>query len=414
MKRFIQLNFVVTVLLLVGSVAMGQTPLAAPYEGVLVLTNGNAMKGRITHEGEFYVLAINENSVIRMPSERVSFACKTLEEAYLRQKASIGTTTLRDHVELANWCLNLEMWDEATYHHAIAMRSGPNDAEVVRLDRRYQVKLEERNNPQMVKPVHFTQAIPATEPSEVERPQQASDERDPALSPKVIQYYASTVQPIMLNSCAVSACHNVNADNGFRIVQFENVRMMPRRLTLRNMNTSVDFVDFANPAKSKLLLKSAERHGEGGLPNLSPEQISAIQAWVIGVARSGKPVRRANDSGVMPVSYNAPAEGGAEAESDKVPVALQGVGSATSPSMNPLFGGNANTESSLLHVLSGRCLKRERNYRKCRKYGTSSIRNSLTGNFIPIIRHRYSRNSEPRICPRFQEVSIAGKQVGMP
>ncbi|PQO38196.1 hypothetical protein [Blastopirellula marina] len=346
MKRFIQLNFVLLILFFVGSATLGQTPLAAPYEGVLVLTNGNAMKGRITHEGEFYVLAINENSVIRMPAERVSFACKTMEEAYLRQKASVGTTTLRDHVELANWCLNLEMWDEATYHYTIALRSGPNDPDVIRLDRRYQVKLEERNNPQMVKPVHFTQPVPATESRDMEMPQPVSDEHDPALSPKVIQYYASTVQPIMLNSCAVSACHNVNADNGFRIVQFENVRMMPRRLTIRNMNTSVDFVDFANPTKSKLLLKSAERHGEGGLPNLSPEQITAIQAWVVGVARSGKPVRRPAESGVMPVSYNAPVEGEMGTENVNVPVALQGVGSANAPSMNPIFGGSIGTSSS--------------------------------------------------------------------
>lgn len=303
------------------------------------------MKGKITREGEFYVLAINDNSVVRMPAERVSFACKTMEEAYLRQKASVGTTTLRDHVELANWCLSLDMWDEATYHHEIAMRSGPSDPDVIRLDRRYQVKLEERNNPHGVKPVQYTQPIPRPVVREAEMSSPADDQNEPALSPKVVQYYASTVQPIMLNSCTVHGCHSVNSENGFKIVQFENVRLMPRRLTIRNMNSAVDYVDFADAAKSKLLTKSAERHGEGGLPNLSPEQISAIRAWVFGVARSGKPNRRPADSGVMPVSFNAPSEGQShDGDSIDMPVAFQGMETSTPQVVNPLFQANANAD----------------------------------------------------------------------
>ncbi|RCS54588.1 hypothetical protein DTL42_05500 [Bremerella cremea] len=303
------------------------------------------MKGKITHEGEFYVLAINENSVIRMPAERVSFASKTMEEAYLRQKATIGTTTLRDHVELANWCLSLDMWDEATYHHVIAMRSGPNDPDVIRLDRRYQAKLEERNHPAGVKPVQFTQPLPLPEHRDTDMPLVGEEEHDLALSPRVVQYYASTVQPIMLNSCSASACHSVKADNGFQIVEFENIRAMPRRLTMKNMKAAIDYVDYANPNQSKLLTKSVERHGEGGRPNLSPEQISAIQAWVVGVSRSVQPSRKVADSGVMPVSFNAPIE---PAASKEMPAALQGISATTPPAANSFFEANANDGASAI------------------------------------------------------------------
>lgn len=339
MKPIRQLSFVLIASFLVGSLARAQTPLAAPYEGVLVLNNGNAMQGRITHEGEYYVLAINENSVIRMPATRVAFASKSMEEAYLRQKARIGTTTLRDHIELANWCLGLDLWDEATYHYTIAMRSGPTDPEVVRLDRRYQVKREERSTPPELRQVQYTQPVAPPEPPLIEEPEAP----EASVSPQLIQYYASTVQPIMLNGCSVSACHSPSAENGFHMVPFENIRSIPRRLTIKNMNAALPFVDFSDPGRSKLLIKSATPHGEGAGPNLSREQISAIQAWVSGVARGQKPNRNEPASEVMPVSFDGPAIG----REEELPVAFKGMTPPAKPAANPFFsGGDTNARIS--------------------------------------------------------------------
>ncbi|PQO27439.1 hypothetical protein C5Y96_18045 [Blastopirellula marina] len=313
----------------------GQAPITAPYEGVLVLTNGNAMRGWITREGEFYSLAINEDSVIRMPAERVAFACQSLEEAYLRQKARVGTTTLNHHIELANWCLGLQLWEEAAYHHAIAMRSGPDHPDVIRLDRLYQVKLSERNSGGKVETVQYSMPVTRPEPAmeEVE-----SDQPDPSLSPQVVRYYTSTVQPIMLNSCAASRCHAENSENAFRLVEFENVRSIPQRMTVRNMNAALNFIDYSQPHKSQLLVKGATRHGDGNTPNLSPQQLRAIQTWVFAASQGPKPARGQFDSGIVPASFDAPAS---------IPKALADPGpvmtppqSATPP--NPIFGGNAN------------------------------------------------------------------------
>ncbi|PQO42248.1 hypothetical protein [Blastopirellula marina] len=304
-----------------------------------MLTNGNAMQGRITHEGEYYVLAINDNSVIRMPAARVAFACKSMEEAYLRQRARVGTATLRDHIELANWCLGLDLWEEATYHHTIAMRSGPNDPAVIRLDRRYQVKQEERSTPPELRRVEFTQPVPPSVPELVEDPVAP----EASVSPQLMQYYASTIQPIMLNGCSVSACHSQTAENGFHLVQFENIRSIPRRLTIKNMNSALPFIDFADPGHSKLLIKSATPHGEGAGPSLSREQISAIQAWVYGVSREQDPVGRKQVANVMPVSFDAPATSQAE----ELPVAFKGLTPPAKPATNPFFSdGGANVGAS--------------------------------------------------------------------
>ena len=53
------------------------------------------------------------------------------------------------------------------------------------------------------------------------------------------------------------------------------------------------------------------------------------------------------ESGVRPVSYNAPPEDGVDA-SQELPVALQGTNSSPPPTMNPLFGGNANAGASAI------------------------------------------------------------------
>lgn len=330
-------NTILTIALVFSLVTTlwGQAPITAPYEGVLVLTNGNAMRGWITREGEFYSLAKNEDSVIRMPAERVAFACQSLEEAYLRQKARVGTTTLNHHIELGNWCLGLELWEEAAYHHAIALRSGPDHPDVIRLDRLYQVKLAERNAGGQVETVQYSMPVTRSEAvlEEVE-----SDQPDPSLPPQIVRYYTSTVQPIMLNSCAASRCHAENSENAFRLVEFDNIRSIPQRMTVRNMNAALNFIDYAQPHKSPLLVKSSTRHGDANAPNLSPQQLRAIQAWVVAASQGTKPLRGQVDSAIVPASFDAPAS---------VPKALADPGPAMSNPLpatppNPIFGGNAN------------------------------------------------------------------------
>ncbi|MHC2070697.1 hypothetical protein ACYFX5_24760 [Bremerella sp. T1] len=370
---------------LLASVCWAQSPLAAPYEGVLVLSNGNAMRGRITQEGEYYSLAINEDSVVRLPAERVAFACKSIEEAYLRQKAKVGTTTVADHVELANWCLDLQLWEEAAYHHAIAVRSGPNQTDVIRLDRRFQIKLDEKANPDKIEQVQY--AMPVTKP-DVSLESTDFEEPDPSLSPQVVRYYTSTIQPIMLNGCAASRCHAENSENAFRLVEFENVRSIPRRMTVRNMNSALAYIDYERAQNSPLLTKSATRHGDGTAPNLSPEQLRAIQAWVFAAARGPRPMKATATPTIMPASFDAPAE---------MPKALQqpketGRRPSESIPVNPIFGGNANVSKG----------GREMPYRSIPKKGvTPKEKPEVKDEFDPEL---FNRQFHPnRQEPLFQE-----------
>ena len=360
MKPLQRLIAVLISLVLAASETPAQTPLAAPFEGVLILKNGNALQGRITQAGEYYVLAINDNSVIRLPQEKVDFACRTMEEAYLRQKAKEGTTTLKAHVELAHWCLNLNLWEEATYHHSIAQRSGPGHPDVVRLDRRYQVKQEERRRPEGVMQASFTQPVATPEPAadrplepRPAEPSPGDDEAEPSPPPQILHYFTANVQPLLLNSCATSRCHAPTAENEFRLVQFDNVRLIPRRMTVRNMNTALKFVDYDNPVQSSLLTHASTQHGGENEPNLSPAQLYAIQAWVGGVVRSGKPPAtlpaalpesKLPESKVVPAAFHSPVQmstaKGAASQPTVSPVGANPDGAE----INPIFGGNANAD----------------------------------------------------------------------
>ncbi|MBI1246382.1 hypothetical protein GC197_00890 [bacterium] len=331
------LSLLPIVVLLATCAAWAQDPLAAPYEGILVLTNGNAMRGRITQEGEYYSLAINQDSIVRLPAERVAFACRTLAEAYQKQRTRIGTTTLHDHVVLANWCLDVGLWKEASYHHAIAVRSGPDDRDVVLLDRRYQIQFEKRIHPNQVEQASYQQpALPMPVDNPVEEPDDSEDE--PLLPPDVIRYYTNTVQPIMLNGCAASRCHAPGVENRFQLTQFGGVRSMPRRITLKNIHGVLDFVDYEKPSQSVLLTKASTRHGDGSSPNLSPGQFQAIRNWVFAVSQTTPRKLATESSSVVPASFQVPVQ---------TPKALQQPGSQAeslpaTPPANSIFGGNAN------------------------------------------------------------------------
>lgn len=324
------------VILIAGILApalWGQTPLAAPYQGVLILKNGSAMQGKITHEGEYFVLAINENSLVRLPAERVDFACRTLEEAYLRQKAKLGTTTLESHVQLANWCLNLDLWEEATYHHAIALRSGPDHPAVARLDRRYAVKKAEREKPAEIAQVGFTQPLPEPKPA---TPAVPADEADPIVPAQAVHYFTTNVQPLLLNSCATSRCHAESAETSFRLVQFDDVRSIPRRMTLRNMNAALEFVDYDNLWQSPLLVKAGTRHGGQSTQQLSATQLRALQKWVATVGQTGYRRPSAAVSPVRPVAYETPIT------SPEEPTVSGLSETDATGSVPSIFGGNAN------------------------------------------------------------------------
>src|SRR5688572_23670670 len=77
----------------------------SPREGVLVLRNGHVVQGRITRLGDRYLVSLGESSEVRFPVGDVEFQCGSLDEAYFRKRDILDPTSIRQRLDLAEWCL---------------------------------------------------------------------------------------------------------------------------------------------------------------------------------------------------------------------------------------------------------------------------------------------------------------------
>jgi len=307
-----------------ASTLFAQISPLAPFDGVLLLKNGNTLSGRITQEGEVFTLAMGQKSTIRMPADRVEFACRSMEQAYLKYRALVGTTTVRHHVELANWCLDQQLSSYGNFHLEMAVQSDPNSVVVTQLVRRYEA--HRKKNANSVRKASYEMPVvpPQPEPSIPQAVDLASQ-----LPNSLIYHFTRRVQPLLLNNCALSNCHSEVSSNSFRLVKFDSVRSIPRRMTLKNMNASLEFVNFQQLANSELVLKASTEHGgvHGHRSKLPPEQVAAIYAWVRGCGSSMP--RGLVPSTVVPATFNKPLE-------------TQPTSGSKSPKFQSVFPGNAN------------------------------------------------------------------------
>ena len=90
--------------------------------GVLVLRNGQFLKGEIIRHGDSYRVRVAEGSEIRIPSADVRLESDSLEGAYVQQRDLLAATDLDGRLRLAAWCLRAELPHRAA-DQLLAVRS---------------------------------------------------------------------------------------------------------------------------------------------------------------------------------------------------------------------------------------------------------------------------------------------------
>src|SRR5262245_41382901 len=107
----------------------------------LVLRNGEVLSGRITRDGDRYVVA-GEGSQMRFPSREVDFTCRTLDEAYSIQERRVVAGRIDDRLNLADWCLRQGLTGYAARELSAAMVLDARNPRVVLLEGRLQRVIE--------------------------------------------------------------------------------------------------------------------------------------------------------------------------------------------------------------------------------------------------------------------------------
>jgi hypothetical protein len=241
----------------------------APQEGILLLRNGQILEGKITRSGDLYYVSLPEGE-IRMKATDVEFACHDLEEGYQRKRALMQVGDVHEHLRLAQWCQRHGLLDHAAAELTDARRANPKHPMIEVVGRRLQMALEP------VQPEAKT-AVAASPSVSFEQ----LDRMVRGLPPHTVETFSQTIQPLLLNNCTTGGCHGSDSPMKFHLLRGPFGQPASRRLTQRNLNEVLQFVDKEHPELSKLLTAPAQAHGTAKVGIFSGHQTALYRRLVL-------------------------------------------------------------------------------------------------------------------------------------
>lgn len=247
-----------------------------PREGVLVLRNGFVLHGRITPLGESYLVSFGERGEARLPRTEVEFECRNLEEAYLLKRDALEADDAKAHLQLADWCLRHRLLARAADQLLIASNQDPSHPALASLSRRLETLATLASAPTPTPPPSPNATL-ASHSSPIPPPLV----RD--VPPFLVQQFTVSIQPILFNRCATHACHGTNSSTSYRLLRPSLGQVATSRLTHRNLQATLAFIDRNQPQTSRLIAMAQQPHGgvvETFFPDKTANQLELLATWV--------------------------------------------------------------------------------------------------------------------------------------
>ncbi len=254
-------------------------PPIPPNQGILVLRNGQIVEGRITQREGLYVIDLSDGQ-IRVKAADVDLVCSSLEDGYRRKRAVIQVGNVHHHLELAQWCLRHGLLGPAAAELADAIAAEPTNPMIGALAHRLKMAME----PPLAAD---TAGKPTSGPSNDEL-----DRMIHGLPHGSVETFTQSVQPVLMNHCAVSGCHGPQSDSGLRLFRVPTGKSASRRITQRNLYSVLPFVDRENPTGSRLLTAPSGPHGTAKHAIFNEHQAAQYKRmvdWVSQLARQSTP-----------------------------------------------------------------------------------------------------------------------------
>ncbi len=288
-------------------ISLGQSAGAVveAQEGILLLRNGEALRGRITRLGDRYSVGMDggQVSVRAVDAEMV---CRSLDEAYHQKRYRVPLDNVAEKLELAQWCQRQGMFGAAAQELSEAMAIDPNHPMISVVERRLRLAVEQSQKVEQAQ----VQTEPPPSAKELDRLVRG-------MPPGSVEAFTQTIQPLLMNNCTLSGCHGAGSNHGISLLRAPTGRTPSRRLTQRNLLATLEWINRSDPAKSPLLTSPTRPHGTARTPIFTSRQLSQYQElvdWVYRVAqvpspvdsisRYREPVRR--PSHVTPAAHNEP------------------------------------------------------------------------------------------------------------
>jgi hypothetical protein len=166
-------------------------------------------------------------------------------------------------------------------------------------------RLEKMSGPATVKESVYLAAVKAgakPQAAGVALPTAANTAELPA---GVVEQFTRKVQPVLVNNCSTSGCHQLGGKQSFQLDRALLRGEANRRSTMHNLEAALALVDRAHPVQSPLLAVPRKTHGGTAGPIFGPRQEQAFKHLVDWVALVVPPPEMPADATLSPVDTNA-------------------------------------------------------------------------------------------------------------
>ncbi|HEV2971859.1 MAG TPA: hypothetical protein VGY55_17930 [Pirellulales bacterium] len=270
-RRFARISLVAaSISCWLAAVWAEEPPQPASQQELLVLRNGEVLGGRIARDEGYYRVVLADGE-LRVRLSDAELVCHNLDEAYNFKRNRLALGRADDHLDLADWCLHQALPGYAAKEISAAMALDPHNPRNEFLDRRLRQMLE----------------TPPPAPAEkVATIQQVTNEDLDRLvrgMPQgTVEAFTATIQPLLMNGCATSGCHGPGSKSSYIILRIPSDRIGTRRLTQRNLQSTVQMLDYQNPQQSRLLSAASRPHGSAGSAIFDPQTVKYRQlaSWI--------------------------------------------------------------------------------------------------------------------------------------
>jgi hypothetical protein len=308
-----------------GQHAAALTSAANSPPKTIVLKDGGVLIGEVSGGGDRY-LVMRAGSEIQVAAANVLFICDSLEEAYQLRRKKIDSPNAASHLHLADWCLRYNLVTAAARELSDARKLEPRHPRLALLERR--LAAASRPQLQTARPASPAGDEVATSAS-TNKPSDSAMPID-ALPAGAVERFTRKVQPILVNSCTTSGCHQPGGAQEFQLDRSLLHGPGNRRTTMQNLAWTLALIDRGQPHLSPLLTVPRETHGGMARPIFGPRQQSAFTHLVDWVALVSNSVAVGQEASSLNRAMKA-------AEDDKATMATVAEINSTEPIAVPLW-----------------------------------------------------------------------------
>ena len=249
---------------------------------ILVLRDGGVLTGNVSRIEDCYLIH-RGGTEIQVPTAKVLIACRTLAEGYEARRAEVNPASADSHLSLAAWCLTHGLKPQAARELADVRALEPNHPRLALLERRL-AAAEPIATPNHSANRRLPGTPIATAPPDVQESHTSPLATETELSGPVVERFTRKVQPILVNNCTTSGCHQRGGSQQFQLDRALLHGLANRRSTMQNLSATLALVDRQQPHLSPLLIVPRQTHGGMNAPIFGPRHAAVFNHLVEWVA----------------------------------------------------------------------------------------------------------------------------------